>query len=387
MKAISTCVALLGLGFLADTARADDPRDLQGAWDLKGLAITRRSDAFSEFQQTRVALRVAVAGDQIEFRGMGRFGNKDMKIFFGTELVRGTFRLAPQSNPKGITLTRVVFSKGGVSQQVIQLGIYELKDGKLMLYLAAPGSPAPAAFAHQRGAEYLWLSGRRVGTEAVAGTEKGNAGQAPSPPQAPDPTRDPIVGKWTWFDGKTVTINPDGTLEHEAGNRGTWNIQDRPRRVYTLRWLQGNFVDTVTVSEDGQNLSGPNQGGTAVSARKLPETSAPPPPPQPPAPLSGLAPGADRPAPDFDTEQLCQRGLALDAAENDAAALPGIREAARRSHPRAQCVLGNMYLEGLGVPIDKPQAVSWFCQSADQGNRAAQFQLGVRPLPGPYFAP
>jgi Tol biopolymer transport system component len=115
----------------------------------------------------------------------------------------------------------------------------------------------------------------------------------PAPPKAPAPAADPVVGKWAWFNGGTVSILPDGTLTHEQGNRGTWTVQDRARRVYVLRWRQGDFVDTVTLSEDGQSLSGTNQGGAAVSARRTPEGPAARPEPRPPSPPPGQP--ADQP--------------------------------------------------------------------------------------------
>jgi hypothetical protein len=84
-----------------------------------------------------------------------------------------------------------------------------------------------------------------------------------------------------------VTVLPSGTLVHDQGNRGSWTKKDRPQRVYTLRWLQGDFVDTVRLSEDGQRLSGSNQSSATVSARRLPEGPAAQPESRPPSPKPG----------------------------------------------------------------------------------------------------
>jgi uncharacterized protein (TIGR03067 family) len=306
MRATSAGIALLWLGLVAANARARDLDDLQGAWDMAGLMVTRRPD----FKQENLALRLTITGNQIEIRAKGAADAKYMTTFFGTDLVRATFRLDnPRAGPKSLVLTRVTSSKGQANRQVTQYGIYELSYGRLMVYLTVAGDPAPRSFSHQPKLEYLWVSGTRADTKAVAGKDKGNdkgssafkcehrgfngraAWRGPAScrlctfprknhdkgaPLNANDTRDPLVGHWSWFDGGTVTVLPGGTLVHDKGNRGTWNIKDRAQRTYTLRWLQGGFVDTIQLSEDGQSLSGSNQNGTAVSARKVTEGRARP---------------------------------------------------------------------------------------------------------------
>jgi TPR repeat protein len=53
------------------------------------------------------------------------------------------------------------------------------------------------------------------------------------------------------------------------------------------------------------------------------------------------------------------------------------RKAAEQGNAAAQHNLGVAYAEGKGVPCDVAEAVTWFHKAADQGDGAAQFNLGV----------
>jgi len=80
---------------------------------------------------------------------------------------------------------------------------------------------------------------------------------------------DAIVGKWSWFTGGVVTINPDGTMTHEPGNDGTWECTDVSRGIFTLRWRIGGYVNSLALSADGQGLSGTDQSQSYVTARRI----------------------------------------------------------------------------------------------------------------------
>jgi len=83
---------------------------------------------------------------------------------------------------------------------------------------------------------------------------------------------DAIVGDWAWFTGGNVTLNPDGTItSKEFGSLGTWECTNTTRGVFTLRWVFGSppFVDTLTLSADGQSLSGKNQFQYPVTASRI----------------------------------------------------------------------------------------------------------------------
>ena len=50
--------------------------------------------------------------------------------------------------------------------------------------------------------------------------------------------------------------------------------------------------------------------------------------------------------------------------------------------PKAQYNLGLMYNKGLGVDVDKQEAIGWFFLSSEQGNMLAQYSLGLAYLKG-----
>jgi len=80
---------------------------------------------------------------------------------------------------------------------------------------------------------------------------------------------DAIVGKWAWFTGGVVTINPDGTMVWEQGNDGTWECTDPSRGMFTLRWRLGGFVNSLALSADGEGLSSTDQSQWYVTARRI----------------------------------------------------------------------------------------------------------------------
>ena len=88
-----------------------------------------------------------------------------------------------------------------------------------------------------------------------------------------------IVGSWSWFDGGVVTVRSDGTIEHDiSGNSGRWECIDPDERTFTLRWERGDWVDTLTLSVDGNELQGTNNAGMSVSGRRVkPEPEFEPP--------------------------------------------------------------------------------------------------------------
>jgi outer membrane protein assembly factor BamB len=81
---------------------------------------------------------------------------------------------------------------------------------------------------------------------------------------------DAIVGRWNWFIGGEVTVNPDGTfVQQQSGNDGTWQCTDGSRRRFTLRWRMGGYVNRLALSADGQNLSSTDPTQSFVSATRV----------------------------------------------------------------------------------------------------------------------
>ena len=87
------------------------------------------------------------------------------------------------------------------------------------------------------------------------------------------------VGFWSWFDGGTVTIRPDGTMGHDpSDNSGMWDCTDPDEGTVTLRWQGEGGLDTLTLSADGMRLQGTNSAGMSVSGRRVEQIPRPGPP-------------------------------------------------------------------------------------------------------------
>jgi hypothetical protein len=79
-----------------------------------------------------------------------------------------------------------------------------------------------------------------------------------------------FVGNWAWFNGGAVQIRPNGTFV-AAGTSGTWRSVGG--NVIELRWNDGGWIDTLSLSPDGNQLSGSNQHGGPVSASRVQVTA------------------------------------------------------------------------------------------------------------------
>ena len=53
------------------------------------------------------------------------------------------------------------------------------------------------------------------------------------------------------------------------------------------------------------------------------------------------------------------------------------KKAAEKGHSGSQCNLGQMYLRGLGMDQDIPEALRWFQMAADQGNLEANQSIQI----------
>ena len=59
-----------------------------------------------------------------------------------------------------------------------------------------------------------------------------------------------------------------------------------------------------------------------------------------------------------------------------ATAFTEAKKYAEQGNANAQMILGKMYVQGKGVPIDDQQAMAWYRKAANQGNKLAQLDLG-----------
>lgn len=88
---------------------------------------------------------------------------------------------------------------------------------------------------------------------------------APTPPPA-NTILEAAIGYWSWFNGGTVELRPNGTLGRNGANDGTW--KQIGNSLIQLSWYGGLYIDTLTLSKDNNTLSGSNAQGVPVSATR-----------------------------------------------------------------------------------------------------------------------
>ncbi len=80
-----------------------------------------------------------------------------------------------------------------------------------------------------------------------------------------------FVGEWTpTVNSATYTFLEDGTSTISSGARGRWTKKtiNEDEVVYIVEWNSG-FIDTLTLAEDGDTLTGTNnRNGTIKLVRK-----------------------------------------------------------------------------------------------------------------------
>lgn len=226
---------------------------------------------------------------------------------------------------------------------------------------------------------------------------------------------DAVVGKWAWFVGGDVTINADGTFTQKSGNSGVWECLDAAKGAIALKWKQGGYLNRLILAGGGTKLVSTDPSQSFVKATRInpetaltdllatgqvtssesPSSSRRPtgqpggtvpikpstPVTQPKAPISYDSPQG-LVSSDPKVEARFKQGYDLYMKKSYAAAFPILMETAQAGHPRAQAVLGVIYNQGRGQPMDNKQAAVWYGKAAAQGHRAAQFSLGNLYLEG-----
>ncbi len=112
------------------------------------------------------------------------------------------------------------------------------------------------------------------------------AGINPAAPNKPSPCVENAVGIYQWTTDNCSTTLGNGKLEevgfvkltsdHVAvtladkdareGRPGVWKINDDCQ--VTINWQHGRFIDILTLSNDGQQLTGTSQIGTIITGKK-----------------------------------------------------------------------------------------------------------------------
>jgi len=81
-----------------------------------------------------------------------------------------------------------------------------------------------------------------------------------------------VVGTWNWVGGQILVVNDNNTQvvwwDNYRVNEGTWEVLNQATRQYRFHYTNGGWVDTVTLSADGNTLEGTNQQGTYLKGTR-----------------------------------------------------------------------------------------------------------------------
>jgi predicted Ser/Thr protein kinase len=78
---------------------------------------------------------------------------------------------------------------------------------------------------------------------------------------------DPVVGRWNWIHDQIIELHANGTATNESeGTSGTWVLE---KGNYVFSWDGGKWIDTLTLSPDGESLSGRNQNGDKITGERI----------------------------------------------------------------------------------------------------------------------
>jgi hypothetical protein len=75
-------------------------------------------------------------------------------------------------------------------------------------------------------------------------------------------SKEPIVGNWMWMGKMHVEFCADGTVTTADGNKGTWKVVDRSKRVYETAFITNGTTHRLILSKDGKSLAGKELKGT-----------------------------------------------------------------------------------------------------------------------------
>lgn len=83
---------------------------------------------------------------------------------------------------------------------------------------------------------------------------------------------DPVVGKWHWQSRSQVEFFADGRLAWAGTTAGSWGVTfpGTDEQRYVLSWSNG-YIDSLTLSKDGNRLSGKNDRNGNVWAERVVE--------------------------------------------------------------------------------------------------------------------
>jgi hypothetical protein len=80
---------------------------------------------------------------------------------------------------------------------------------------------------------------------------------------------DSPVGSWKWFNNDSIVVKPDSTVWRDDQKLGDWEWTDKAKLEFTIVW-QAVRKDKLTLSADGNKISGVNADGEPVSGTRVP---------------------------------------------------------------------------------------------------------------------
>jgi hypothetical protein len=83
-----------------------------------------------------------------------------------------------------------------------------------------------------------------------------------------------VQGDWSWFTGYVVSLKANHTILYGDRPAGTWECINSSRNSARLKWSSG-FIDSISVSNDGEKISGVNNIGVKVSGNRRHPAPAP----------------------------------------------------------------------------------------------------------------
>lgn len=95
--------------------------------------------------------------------------------------------------------------------------------------------------------------------------QQASQGLERAPEQGGGELFDTLSGCWDWSNGAYILIDAGGSA-HNGPFVGSWSVDDASSRRYTLTWP--SFVDTLSLSADGDVLSGKNNFNLPVVATR-----------------------------------------------------------------------------------------------------------------------
>ena len=118
----------------------------------------------------------------------------------------------------------------------------------------------------QSGVSWQQIVNNRIQSYQPITLSENNEKKSPMDAKKASKPCEGVIGKWSWFNGNTVTFSANGTMGGDP--KFTWSCDGtNPDRV-TINW-NNKWIDKLTLSKDGSRLKGKNQHGTIVWGIKM----------------------------------------------------------------------------------------------------------------------